>query len=220
MIKWISVLFAAFIINGCSTPPSNPAPHENKYTVQILELKVSVKPPHYTFRNIDHETQLGTSILFSLGHTVDKIEDTLSDPETHIIEYPVIRTGLNTPCSLNETKPVSLTENFILKNGKIKLIKKNYPLGTTIDLNLIETKADHITYQIDLKIKRLKGSQPMTIAEQTVHMPVFSEKQLDTEIQQSFGKWVSLGTLDKFKDPDNQRFSIQYAVRILPPKTP
>ena len=40
MKKWIISLFVVTLISGCSTIPSSPKPHPEKYTFQVIRIEI------------------------------------------------------------------------------------------------------------------------------------------------------------------------------------
>ena len=47
MDKWILSLFTAVIVTGCSTVPSDPTPHSEKYTFQVITIEIPGDIPEY-----------------------------------------------------------------------------------------------------------------------------------------------------------------------------
>jgi hypothetical protein len=226
-------LLTGTVICSCSTPLSTPVAHDHKYTVQILELEIPDEPIGFEWTlygegNISGSGSLSmeqgaSSIVLSQQENnsskILDIERLIAESDAQAYEYPIVHAAVGIPETIIQTKPASLTEDFHIENGKVILKKKTYQLGTTIDLTISEVGRDTVSYHIDLRTRKLKGYNAISIASEKIKMPVFSERQINTEIEQPLNCWYSIGSAEGSMHTDKGRISKQFVVRIVPPKS-
>ena len=97
MKKWITSLFAVTLICGCSTTPSSPKPHPEKYTFQVIGIEI----PDMTLQSFKID-----------------VEKMIQHPDTEISEYPIVLVALGGSVTNDQSKAVSLTEDYDIVDGK------------------------------------------------------------------------------------------------------
>jgi hypothetical protein len=203
----ILALFAVIISGGCSTIPSSPAPHAHKYAIQILEVDVPVELPATEY--IRYKTK-----PHSDSHA---IEELIIAPDAKVHEHPIVYAEVGVPIILDQTKPRSFVEDFMIEGGSVKTKKKDYQLGTRIEVTLNDVDRELVSFRINVSTKQLKGYDTIEAADKKVKMPVFSEKQIDTDLQYAVNAWASLGSIDGTSHGDKNDFRKHYAIKVIPP---
>ncbi len=204
----ILLVFALLTSIGCSTIPSSPEPHADKYAIQILEVDMPVGLSTKDYIQYEPGSRPGSQ----------HVEKIMLDPDAKVYEHPLVYADVGTPTILDQTEARSFVEDFTIEGGKVKTSKKGYQLGTRIEVTLKDADRQQVSFHINLETKKLKGYDTIEAAGQKVKMPVFSEKQINTELQQAVNAWTSLGSIDGTSHGDKNDFRKYYAVRIIPPQ--
>jgi len=205
MKKWILSLISSILVSGCSTVPSEPTPHDHKYTVQILEIDIPLKSP--TTEWVKYDSDLKKS----------DVEDNILDPDAKIFEYPIIYAKIGIPEIIDQTKEVFFVRDFTIEGGKAKTQKGTQKLGTTIKVTLDEFDNETVSFHIDLHTKNLKGYDTMEVAGAKVKIPVFSKRQITTALKHNLNSWIDLGSVEGTEHGDKESFQKQFVMKIIPP---
>ncbi len=205
MKKWILSLIITAIIAGCATIPSEPEPHQHKFTIQILEIDTPVKSP-------------GTDWV-ALESKFEKpdIENDILNPDSEIVEYPIIYAEVGVPAVSDKTKEVSLVSDYSVQNGKVKAQKEIQKLGTTIQVVLKKVEHDTALFDLNVHSKKLKGYDRLPLGGKKVKIPVFEEKQITTEFHHMLNTWIDLGALESHRNDNNTNLRKRFALKIIPP---
>ena len=197
MKNWIPSLFAAALISGCSTIPSTPKPHPEKYTFQVIGIEV----PEGT--------------LQSSKMDVEKI---IQHPDADINVYPTVIAGLGESVTNDRTKSVSFPEDYDIVDGKAvvkeKLIKLGYSVAVTVDK--IENGA--ISYHLNTRYLELAGFNEYPMEKgPNVKMPFLKKRAVNTDLTQKPNSWTVMGGLINQRS-DGKKMNQIICVRIIPPK--
>jgi hypothetical protein len=193
-MKILIMSFAVSLISGCAIAPSTPKPHETKYAVQVLEVN-STTPFNQKLMNDPNE-----------------VEEILNNPNTRIYEYPILYAQTGEAVVEDQTKTVSMPEDYDVIDGKAVPKEKEVKLGRMVEVSVSSVQEDNITYKIDIHNQKLVGYDTIKAAEGIeVEMPCFKSRNLSSEITQPFGVWQCLGGLQ------GTQGNFFFCVRALPP---
>jgi len=235
MKKIILSLFVASLISGCSTTPSSPKPHKIKYTFQCLQVTspdLLIQELTFGFDtnavagnygqlkkdNLFGKQHVTTPASITLTHT--QFEELIKRPNVEIAEFPIVYAGLGESVTNDQTKSVSLPEDYDIVDGKAvvvkeKIIKLGYSVAVTIDK--IENGA--ISYHLNASHLELRGfDEYKTENGISVKMPFFERRSVDTNLTQKPNSWLVMGGLIDEK-PDGKKVNMMIFVRIIPPNT-
>jgi hypothetical protein len=120
----------------------------------------------------------------------------------------------------DQTKPVSLADDFSIEGGKVVLIKKTHDLGITIKVSLIRVENETATFSIDVRNKEIKGFDDVVVGSSKVKIPVFNENQIKTEMFHVLNGWVCLGgsANSPAYSGDKKELNTYFCMRIMPPQ--
>jgi hypothetical protein len=207
MKKWILSVISSILVFGCSTIPSEPTPHDYKYTVQILEIDIPLKS--LTIEGVKNDSGLKES----------DIEERILNPDARVFEYPIVYAEIGISEVINQTKEVSFIHDFIIEGGKAKTQKETQKVGTIVKVTLDEVDAETVSFHIDLHTKNLAGYETIKVAGSKVKIPVFSEKQITTTLKHKVNSWIYLGSVEGTERKDKERIQKQFVMRIIPPNS-
>lgn len=196
MKKWITSLFAITLISGCSTTPSSPKPHPEKYTFQVIGIEV----PEGTVESSKMD-----------------VEKILQHPDAEISEYPIVLAGLGESVTNDQTKSVSMPEDYDIVDGKAvvkeKIIKLGYSVGVAVD----KIENGTISYHLNASYLELTGfHEYKTEDDISVKMPRFKRRAIDTDLTQKPNSWTMFGGLVDNKS-DGGKVNRIVCVRAIPP---
>jgi len=187
-------LFAAALLSGCSTTPSNPRPHPEKYTFQVISIEIP---------DFDSSTPLSEAI---------------NHPDATIHEYPIVLAGVGESQINDQTESVSFPEDYSIVDGKAIAKEKTVKLGYSVSIQFTELKNELIQYHLQTYYREVAGHDKHEIGDGiTVSMPYFKSRRLDTDLSQAVNSWVVYGGLVDEKS-DGTKLTHMIGVRIIPPK--
>ena len=207
-------LFAVVLISGCSTTPSSPKPHPEKYTFQVIHIEIP--------------TEAATKYV-PLTEVKDGIETTqiyASDPEAlinhplaEIVEYPIVLAGLGESVTNDQTKATLFPEDYTIVDGQAIPKEKIIGIGlfTSITVEKIENEA--ISFHINASDRKFKEWQEYPAGDGLIiKMPFFNVRALNTHLLLKTNEWVTLvGLVDERSD--GKMMSSFLGIRIIPPTT-
>ena len=197
MKKWIFSLFVVALVSGCSTPPSTPTPHSDKYTFQVIHIEI----PEATFQI--PPTDLETIIQHS---------------DAEISEYPIVLADLGESVTNDQTKAVLMPEDYDVVDGELIAKEKTVKLGyfTAVTIDKIENGV--VSYHLKASYQELKGFDEYKTEGGIAKMPHFTRRAIDTNLSQQPNSWVSMGGLVDERS-NGEKMSSFLGVRIIPPMT-
>ena len=135
MKKWITSLFIITLISGCSTVPSIPKSHPEKYTFQVIGIEI----PNEIASDYIQVTKgkNGEEITSSSEPYPEALDN---HPKAKITEYPIVIAGIGESVVNDQTKSVSLPEDFTVVDGKAVAKEKNQKLGYMVSIRFDELK--------------------------------------------------------------------------------
>jgi hypothetical protein len=223
MKKWIICLFAGALISGCSTIPSTPKPHPEKYTFKIIGVEI----PEITFQTPDAEIcdplweienpELGFRPV-PLGSPLPPAETIINNPNAKIITDTIVIAGLGESVTNDQTKAVSLPESWEVVDGKVIVKEKMIKLGDSVAITVDKIENGEISYHLNARYNKSVGftEYPMEKGS-SVKMPVFKNRSIDTNLKQAPNSWIGLGCLSS-KNSDGEKITFMMCVRVISPK--
>ncbi len=235
IMKRITIsLFVVSLISGCSTTPSSPEPHKTKFAFQCLQVTSPdslVQELTFSFDanevaenygqlkkdNLFGKQHVTTPASITLTHT--QFEELIKRPNIEIAEFPVVYAGLGESVTNDQTRSVSLPEDYDIVDGKViakeKIIKLGYSVAVTV--NKIENGS--INYHLNASHKELAGfDEYKTENGLVVKMPYFKGRSIDTDLTHEPNSWLVMGGLIDEKS-DGKKINKMICVRIIPPNT-
>ena len=195
-MKRILSLAALAVISGCSTIPSNPEPHPEKYTFQVIGIEIPAA-----------EADL-------LSGDVDQI---LECPDADITEYPVVVAGAGDSATNDQTTAVAFPVDYNIVDGKAVAQENIQKLGHLVAVTIDEIKDGVIRYQLKLHDQQLKGYDEYNLEDGiAVKMPYFETRGINTRLQQTPDAWVVMGGLVDERS-DGTKLTQIIGVRIIAP---
>ena len=202
MKKWITSLLGVILISGCSTIPSDPKPHSDKYAVQVLEVT--------------------TPGLLDPGapQAAGWIEKTFKNPDAKVYEYPILYAAVGESVINDETKSVAMAEDFNVVDGKAVAQEKIQQLGRFLEVSITKVEHETITYKVNIQNRELFGFDTLQLEDGiVVQMPFLNAKKVTTELSQPLGVWSSLGGVadTRTENGNETSESFFFCIRIIPP---
>jgi hypothetical protein len=222
MKKWIPSLFAAVLISGCSTIPSSPKPHPEKYTFQVISIEIPGDMPEYhnkadKMRGL--EFTKGSSLPTSLTIPSRDSEKLIQHPEAEITEYPIVLAGLGESVTNDQTKATLFPEDYTIVDGQAIPKEKIIGIGlfTSVTVEKIENEA--ISFHINASDRKFKEWQKYPAGDGLIiKMPFFNMRAIDTHLMLKTNEWVTLGGLVGERS-EGKKMSSFMGIRIIPPIT-
>jgi hypothetical protein len=195
MKKWITSLFAVTLISGCSTIPSTPKPHPEKYTFQVIGIEV----PEGTLESSKMD-----------------IEKIIQHPDAEISEYPIVLAGLGESVTNDQTKCVLMPEDYDIVDGELVAKEKIVMLGysTSVTVDKIENGA--VSYHLNASYNELVGFDEYKTEGGVAKMPFFNKRAVDTDLTQKPNSWTMMGGLID-KRSDGKKVNRIICVRAISP---
>ena len=198
----ISCLSIMAFMSGCSTIPSTPDPHTEKYTVQVVE--VEVPSGVFTFEggyppNIDIESEL------------------FAHPDAVLFEYPIVAAGVGESVTNDQTKHVVMAEDYSVVEGKDVAQEKVYKLGSIVSANINELENGYIYCHTYANRQELVGFDE-TIMEngERVMIPAIKTRELDMRPLLEPNSWIMIGGLTSQRS-DGENLDLILCLRVIPP---
>ena len=141
MKMWITSLFIVALICGCSTIPPNPAPDSEKYTFQVISIEI----PTEAATDYPYQMTGENNLQLSAPDT----EALIKHSKSKIVEYPIVIAGVGESAVNDQTKTISVPEDFEVIGGKAVVKEKNIKLGYMVSVRVDEVKDDLITYHLN-----------------------------------------------------------------------
>jgi hypothetical protein len=209
------------LISGCSTTPSSPNPHPEKYTFQVIEIEIPEDLPEYHNKDdqmMGHEFSKGSNIPTSLIIPNRDLETILQHPEAKITEYPVVAAGLGESVMNDQTKSVSMPEDYDIVDGKAVAKEKICKLGFSVSVTVDKIENGAVSYHLNASHQELVGFDEYKTEGGLVKMPFFNKRAVDTDLTQISNSWICFGGLVDERS-DGTKINQMIAVRIIPPNT-
>ena len=196
MKKWIISICVLALISGCSTTLTNPKPHPDKYTFQIIGVEIP-----------------STESIAALS----EVEEVINHPEATIIEYPIVIAGVGESVTNDQTKSVLFPEDYSIVDGKAVAKEKTEQMGYMVSIRFNEIKDGIISYHLNTYFKEFFGYDAYEAEKGiSVEMPYFDSRSIDTDLSQKINTWTLLGGLYE-ENSDGNMVNQMFAVRIIPP---
>jgi hypothetical protein len=216
MKKWITCLFAGALISGCSTVPSTPKPHPEKYTFQYIQIEI----PEAALQTPDAEKTTAYVFDKALGFNSrisPDAETLIHNPNAQISEYPIVVAGLGESVTNDQTKAVSFPENWEIVDGKAivkeKLIKLGYSVAVTVD----KIENGVISYNLNARYRELTGFNEYPVENgYNIKMPIFKSRGVGSKLTQKPDSWLSLGEVPIQNDNGEKVKEFMY-IRVISP---
>ena len=217
MKKRIISLFAITLIAGCSTIPSTPKQHPEKYTFQILEARVPEEVISRGFVNQCppslEEEMLNNPDMMKAGvgqKTKLNMDEILAHPDAEISEYPIVVAGIGESITNDQTQSVSMPEDYDIVNGQAVAKEKTVKLGYSVSVTVDKIENGAVSYRLNAMHRELAGFDEYKIGNgQNVKMPKFEKRGVDTVLTQSPNSWVMMGRLTDHRS-DGKNISLRY----------
>jgi len=200
------------MICGCSTIPSSPKPHPEKYTFQVIHIEIPSEAAsdyiHVTKEKNGEET---TPIL------VSGAEALIKHPLADIAEYPIVIAGLGESVTNDQTKATLFPEDYTIVDGQAIPKEKIIGIGlfTSITVEKIENEA--IGFHIIASDRKFKEWQEYPAGDGLIiKMPFFNTREIDTHLTLKTNEWVMLRGLVNERS-DGMEMSSFMGIRIIPP---
>ena len=194
MKKWISSLFVVALISGCSTPPSTPTPHMEKYTFQVIHIEI----PEATFQT-----------------PLPDVEELIQYPNAKISEYPIVLAGLGESVTNDQTKSVLMPEDYDIVDGELIAKEKIVKLGYSTSITVDKIENGVVSYHLNASYQELKGFDEHKTEGGIAKMPFFNRRAVNTNLTQQPNSWVSMGGL--VDETNGEKISLFIGIRIIPP---
>lgn len=216
MKTWITGLFIAAVISGCSTPPTALKAHPEKFTFQVVGVQI----PDSALQK--HEIDFGgnsNKIYNELESTQLPLisnlefEKLIQYPDAEITEFPIVYAGLGESVTNDQTEAVSLPVDYSIVDGKPVPQEEVFGLGlfTAVTVNKIDDTAVH--FALGTYDRKLKEWQEYETTGGKVRMPFFDMRGLTTTLTLEPNIWIlSAGA-------PCTGITHMLAVRVIPPKT-
>lgn len=207
-------LVALALVTSCSTIPSDPKPHESKFTVQVIEMTL-VEPLPVTFPQ-------------------DEVPSLIEKHKDSIVEYPIVYAAIGETAIADETESVSFPVDYKIIDGEAVSINTMLKLGMSVEVTFLKkmylkhaddsigdvlveyTGNDSVLLELHAYRMDLAGYNTFTTKDEIeVEMPYFSKFDNKTQVINKLGKWAVVGVLE-----DSETGTAKYlCVRVLPPIT-
>ena len=195
-MKWFSGLIATVLISGCSTLPSDPDPHAEKFTFQVVGVEIP------------------STDVDIMSPDFDKI---LEHPDAEITEYPIVMAGNGESVTNDQTTAVSLPEDYDIVDGKAVAKESIQKIGHLVAITVDEVKDEVIRYHLKLHDQKLMGYDEYNVEGGiTVEMPLMETRGINTQLAQTPNTWVTMGGLVE-ETSDGTKMTQCIGVRIIPP---
>ena len=237
MKRIILGLFAVALFVGCSTTPSSPKPDKTKYAFQCLQVTApdslvqkmtfNTNAVVESYSPLKKENLLGKQERLSgekecstpavLNLTDSQIEGILKSPDVEVHKFPVVYADLGESVTNDQTKSVSLPEDYEVVDGKAVAKEKICKLGdfTSVRVDKIENGA--ISYHLTVSHRELVGFDEYKIEHGLeVKMPFFEARSIDTSLTQQPNSWSVIGGFVHQKS-DGEKMHQMICVRVIPP---
>ena len=212
MKTWITSLFAVTLICGCSTTPSSPKPHPEKYTFQVIHIKI----PTEAAKKYVPLTEVKDGVETTQIYTSDP-EALINHPRADIVEYPIVLAGLGESVTNDQTTATLFPEDYTIVDGQAIPKEKIIGIGlfTSITVEKIENEA--ISFHIHASDNEFKEWEEYPVGDGLiVKMPFFNRRAIDTRLMLKTNEWVTLGGLVDERS-DGKKMSSFMGIRIIPP---
>jgi hypothetical protein len=213
-------LLMAFILSGCSTIPSTPKPHPEKYTFQVITIEIPGDLPEYhnkADKMMGLEFSKGSSLPTSLTIPSRDLEKLIQHPEAEITEYPIVLAGLGESVTNDQTKSVLMPENYDIVDGKAVVKEKIIKLGYSVAVTVDKIENEEISYHLNSNFKELKGfDEYKTENGLVVKMPYFKMRAMDSDLTHEPNSWTMLGGLIDQRS-DGKKINQLFCVRAISP---
>lgn len=201
MKKITTALLATFFISSSySEVPKQPEPQEGQVAVQF----VKVECPQTAKYTVSTNNMLNPEHLFK-------------DQSCKIEEYPILYTHVGNTVTNDLRESLTFAEDYKIVDGNPTPIEKSVKLGWLLTVTVEQVDNDSEVVDLDVKFheRYLAGYDDYPISEnQSVKMPKFSVRDLDSEISIVLGNWCTFGGLSTKSDHENDTITY-YFIRAI-----
>ena len=211
---WILSLFSIVLISGCSTTPSSPKPHPEKYTFQVIHIEIPTEEATKYVQLTEGKDGEKTTQIYT-----SDAEALINHPRADIVEYPIVLAGLGESVTNDQTKATLFPEDYTIVDGRAIPKEKIIGIGlfTSVTLEKIENEA--ISFHINASDRKFKEWQEYPAGDGLIiKMPFFNMRAIDTRLMLKTNEWVTLGGL-VYERSDGKKMSSFMGIRIIPPTT-
>lgn len=201
MKKWITVLFIAALISGCTTTPTALKPHPEKYTFQVIGIQVSENALR------DNKISLENPL------SNEEFETLINEPTAQITEYPVVVADVGEKVTNDQQDHVLFPSDYQIVKGKLIPEEVTIGLGLFTEIHANKIHDGMISFDINIENKKLNGWDEYPTEAGIAKMPYFEGRAIKTELTQKPNIWNLMGGLV------DQGTNSLIAVRVLPPAT-
>jgi hypothetical protein len=214
MKMWILSIFAVVLISGCSTTPSSPKPHPEKYTFQVIHIEIPTEEATKYVQLTEGKDGEKTTQIY-----ISDAEALINHPRADIVEYPIVLAGLGESVTNDQTKATLFPEDYTIVDGQAIPKEKIIGIGlfTSVTVEKIENEA--IRFHINASDRKFKEWQEYPAGDGLIiKMPFFNMRAIDTHLMLKTNEWVTLGGLVDERS-DGKKMSLFMGIRIIPPTT-
>ena len=217
MKKWITGLFIAALISGCSTTPTARKPHPEKFTFQVVGVQIpnsALQKHEIDFggnsNKIYNELEGDQSPLISNM----EFEKLIQYPTAKIIEFPIVEATLGETVINDQQELASFPLDYQVVEGKLVPEETEIGLGLLTAVTVGDVKDGVISFDIIAEDRKFKEWENYPTEAGNARMAYFSGRSIDTHIStQKLNSWLIMSGL-----PD-EGINYMLAIRVLPPAT-
>ena len=154
MKKWIISLFVVTLITGCSTIPSSPKPHPEKYTFQVIRIEI----PTEVAKKYVSLTEVKDGVETTQIYTSDP-EALINHPSANIVEYPIVLAGLGESVTNDQTKATLFPEDYTIVDGQAIPKEKIIGIGLFTSVTVEKIENETICFHINASDREFKEWQ-------------------------------------------------------------
>lgn len=179
--------------------PNLPPPRENQFAVELFKI---VTPRPFDQAAFRQEPEF--------------IEEMFHAGENAVTPEPVIYTQLGGVAENNQTREVSLPEDYNVVGGKAVPINKIHRIGVRTRVHIISATRTTAAIHIDFHHQVLKGYKKHKLGNGIeVKLPEFDLRQVNADLDYQFNSWVVVGGIEA--EEDGQILTSYYIIRISRP---
>lgn len=216
MNNWITGLFIAVLISGCSTTPTALKPHPDKFTFQVVGVEI----PDSALQK--HEIDFGgnsnkiyNELERSQHPLISKVEfeKLIQYPTAKIIEFPLVVATLGEKVINDQQELVSFPVDYQIVEGKLVPEETEIGLGFLTAVTVGDVKGGVISFDLIAEDRRFKEWKNYPTEAGNARMAFFSARSIDTHISQALNSWLIMSGVP------HEGINYMLSVRVIPPTT-